>query len=117
MTNQNYSLILHVFQISVPFRSSEECRIHLDVIIKKIRRTRSLAEILSDLDVYPIDKKELSSHPVQNSILKDIKNVMKDNDSRDRNNNATMKGIIKRRSKRLSQANKRHCSSELTQER
>lgn len=84
----------------------------MDVIIKKIRRTRSLAEILSDSGVN-MEPKGRSS-PVHFATLKDIE---KEKTGSDRNNNAGTKATIKRKSERLSDRNKRQCSNESTPEK
>ncbi|XP_037046267.1 uncharacterized protein LOC119081440 [Bradysia coprophila] len=92
--------VLNWNEISIPHKSIKECKGHLDVLIKKIHRTRTLAEILSEVNVEPVDVicgqnggDMTKSDIVPNSI--------------NNNENSSVIRCCSRRSKRLSENERR----------
>ncbi|KAG4077149.1 hypothetical protein HA402_016136 [Bradysia odoriphaga] len=93
--------LLNWDEISIPRKSVRECKGHLDLLIKKIHRTRTLEEILSEVNVEPVDV-----ICVQNGGDNSINN----------NENSPVTRCCSRRSKRLSE-NERRGSEEYSQGR
>lgn len=96
-----------LFQISIPFRSAGECKSRLDVVIKKVHRIRTLAEILSDVEFQPVavDKKDVlvdhSVSAVQPYNEKKESDVVS-GEVRELNNNSPKKLSQTKKSKSLS---------------